>query len=136
MSSPAPYASMLYGHLVDLQAEVASSWRGQGTNDAHATIANIEARIAELEAESGAGMAWTPVDEVRWRGAIRGGLCGSGAGHVLLARRRARPGGHRDALGLQGDAMSELEVFLWDSADSSSPCHTRKRVCAGEASCR
>ena len=72
MSSPAPYASMLYGHLVDLQAEVASSWRGQGTNDAHATIANIEARIAELEAESGTGLAWTPVDEVRWRGASRG----------------------------------------------------------------
>src|SRR5436190_16304626 len=71
MRPPAPYASCLYGRLVDLRDAAKGSWRGVGTVELHGQIAHLEARIAELELD-GPGTAWTVLDEVWWRGAGRG----------------------------------------------------------------
>ena len=69
-TSPAPYASCLYGRLVDLRQAVTDSWRGTGTGATLAQMAVLEARIAELEL-NGPGSAWTALDEMWWRAAQR-----------------------------------------------------------------
>jgi hypothetical protein len=63
---PAAYASVLYARLVDLRDAVAGSWRGLGTGETRTLLAQVEARLSELEAGE-PGTAWTPLDEVLWR---------------------------------------------------------------------
>jgi hypothetical protein len=67
MLAPAPFASVLYCRLTDLETVVAASWRGQGTAADLASLSALQARIEDLEATAGEGLAWTPLDAGWWR---------------------------------------------------------------------
>jgi hypothetical protein len=70
--APVPFASILYCEMVALETRIKASWRGLGSDEDTKALAEISTRLDALEDATGPGMAWTPVDEVLARCAVRG----------------------------------------------------------------